>query len=241
MKIIEVHTKSIFTRTNLPGVQWTVNPYLGCTHGCKYCYVPLILQDKRKLPGEWGSFVEVKINAPMLAMATPQGRIMFSTGCDPYQEIEKQYALTRKILECMCPSANVYILTKSPLILRDVDVLSKFTNITVGFSFFTTDEHTRRMAEPNAPPNEQRVEALAEIKRMGFKTHIHIGPLIPSLSHIEDLIEVLLPFADSLSYEFLNPKAKGIMERIFPNIPLFPSGGERRYIHTLFRRLTKPN
>jgi len=127
MKIKKIKTKSIIVKSNLPDGDFVINPYVGCTHGCKYCYARFM----KRFTGHsesWGSFVDVKINAPDLI---PEGTnkyreksITISSVTDPCQLIERKYKITRKILERLIPlQPNLDLITKSDLVVRDIEEL----------------------------------------------------------------------------------------------------------------------
>lgn len=181
MLIKEISAKSILSKSKVS--DWTINPYIGCQHGCFYCYAQFIKRFKPyKEP--WGQFVEVKINAPELLekeiKKKRRGVIWISGLCDPYQPLENKYQLTRKILEIIQKyNWPVTIQTKSPLILRDLNLLKKFHRIEVGFSITTGNDRIRRLFEPKAPSIEERIKALERLQGEGIKTFVMIAPLLP--------------------------------------------------------------
>ena len=141
MKINQLQAKSILIKTKLPASDWVVNPYNGCSFACAYCYAATMA--RWKYPDEiWGSYVDVKLNAPdLLKQALLKlekkhqnkdfGTIFFSSVCDPYQAAEVKFQLTKKCLEVLQNfgyQGEVSILTKSSLITRDIDVLKKLKN-----------------------------------------------------------------------------------------------------------------
>jgi DNA repair photolyase len=132
----------------------------------------------------WGRFVDVKMNAPELLMKqlkrAEKGNIIVSSVTDPYQPVEAQYLITRKCLETLRYfHFPVAILTKSPLVLRDLDIISKLDNVEVGITITTDNDRIRRLFEPNAPPIDSRIEALKKLHRAGIPTYAFIGPTLP--------------------------------------------------------------
>jgi len=133
MRIREVKCKTALSKSNLPGLDYSLNPYRGCQHSCAYCYVPNVLRIKRN---EWGSFVDVKTNIPNvlskeLRIKKP-GVVGISTITDPYQPAENNYKLTRYCLEQLLRhDFPVCIQTKSDLVARDIDLISKFSKAEV--------------------------------------------------------------------------------------------------------------
>ncbi len=182
MKIKEIQSKSILSKSGV--YDWTINPYVGCQHGCVYCYAKFI----KRFSGhkeKWGEFVDIKVNAPELLAKEikkkRKGRVWLSGVCDPYQPLEKKYELTRKCLKILWENGwPVTIQTKSPLVLRDLDLFKKFKEIEVGFSIATGDEEIKMIFEPKAPQIEQRIKALGELRQQGVRTYAMIAPLLPS-------------------------------------------------------------
>lgn len=148
-RIKEIEAKSILTKSGIPGVDYCINPYVGCFHACKYCYATFM----KRFTGHteaWGSFVDVKVNAPDVLQKQlknkVKGRVMVSSVTDAYQPIEAKYKLTRKCLEILLQNQfPVDILTKSPLVLRDLDLIKKFKDIEVGVTITTNDDKIRKV------------------------------------------------------------------------------------------------
>jgi DNA repair photolyase len=183
MKIKEVFAKTILTKTAIPGFDYCINPYVGCWHGCRYCYASFMKRfTGHKEP--WGEFVDVKVNASgilrrQLQHARP-GVAAVGTVTDPYQPPERRYCVTRSILEVLLEKQfPVNVLTRSPLCLRDIDLFKKFRDIRVGISITTHDEKMRKIFEPRAPSIESRVKALTALRCEGIRTYVFIGPMLP--------------------------------------------------------------
>ena len=181
MIVKEVYAKTILSKSKVS--DYTINPYIGCEHGCTYCYARFM----RRYTGHreaWGEFVDVKINAARLLRheigRKRRGRVWISGVCDPYQPLEKRYKLTKKCLEILSDHDwPVTIQTKSPLVLRDIELLRRFGDIEAGFSIPTADDEIRGVFEPNSPPVKTRVEALERLHDEGIKTYAMIAPLLP--------------------------------------------------------------
>ena len=146
MKIKEIKAKSIITKSAL--ADYVINPYTGCMHGCIYCYARFMKRFTNH-PEPWGDFVDVKINAPdLIPEKTDKYKnktILMGSVTDAYHPIEIKYKLTRKILEKLIPlQLDLNILTKSDLVLRDIDLLKKFKNLLVTFSLSFLDEKYRK-------------------------------------------------------------------------------------------------
>ena len=161
------------------GSEYTANFYKGCSHGCVYCYVPSLIHDERG----WGTFVDVKVNAPEVLdreLRTAEPKVVFlSSASDSYQPVEARYKITRRCLEVLLKHGfPVSILTRSPLILRDLDLLKRFEWIRVGFSISTACD---RRYEPGVVPVERRVECLRKLSSVGIRTWVSMAPIIPRL------------------------------------------------------------
>ena len=191
----EIECKSILTKSGIEGVDYALNPYVGCAHGCVYCYASFM----KRFTGhkeEWGTFVDVKVNAAeVLARQmrrAKKGSVVPSTVTDPYQPLEEGYEITHACLEVLRDyDFPVSILTKSDLVLRDLDLLRSLKDVEVGFTITTLDDEVQRVLEPHSPPASARLAALAELAGAGVKTWAFCGPLLPFLSDGEEQIDAL--------------------------------------------------
>ena len=164
MIVKEIEVKSILTRSKIEGVSYCLNPYVGCAHACGYCYARFM----KKFSGHtepWGDFVDVKMNAPQVLerqlKTAKKECVSISTVTDPYQPVEKKFQITRRCLEIFIKhKVPVSILTKSPLVSRDLDLFSCFPDSEVGISITTDNDTIRRIFEPRVPTIDQRCEAL---------------------------------------------------------------------------------
>jgi DNA repair photolyase len=139
----------------------------------------------------WGEFVDIKMNAPDLLEAELRkkepGKVWVSGVCDPYQPLERRYQLTRRCLEILTRRGwPVVVQTRSPLVVRDVDILSAAKDLEVGLTIPTADDQIRRLFEPKAPPIEARLRALDELHRAGIRTFAMIAPLLPGAEVLAD-------------------------------------------------------
>ena len=220
--VSEIKAKTILTKSGLPGSDWVINPYNGCSFGCSYCYAAQIARWKH--PKEvWGSYVDIKVNAPDLLKKELEklekkfhsrdfGTIFFSSVTDPYMGIEAKYLLTRNCLQILVDfgyRGEICIQTKSPLVTRDIDLLSKLFNLTVGMTITTLDDKVSRFLEVAAPPVSARLEGLKRLHLAGIKTYAFVGPLLPSSSSKNTIKNIL----DTL-------EKVGISEVWFENINL---------------------
>jgi len=154
----------------------------------------------------WGQFVDVKLNAPDLLKREITrkkiGRVWISGVCDPYQPLEAKYKLTRQCLEILAGNHwPVVVQTRSPLVLRDMDILKMGNDFEVGFSITTADDNIRKLFEPNAPPIKERVRALDELHQAGIRTYAMIAPILPNA---ENLAEILAEKVDYVMFDRMN-------------------------------------
>lgn len=195
MIVREIECKSLLTRSGIASIDYALNPYVGCAHGCVYCYASFM----KHFTGHqeaWGSFVDVRVNAAAVLAKqmkrAKRGKISLSTVTDPYQPLEKQYQITRACLEVLAAyDFPVSILTKSALVRRDIDLLRRFPDVDVGFTISTLDDELRQVFEPGASPIPARLAALDELAQAGIKTWGFCGPLLPFLSDGEEQMEAL--------------------------------------------------
>jgi DNA repair photolyase len=203
MIIKETQPKTILSKSKI--YPYVINPYTGCQHACSYCYARFM----KRVTGHtepWGQFVDVKITAPDLlrveVVKKKPGKVWVSGVCDPYQPLEVKYQLTRQCLEILaqhgCPVA---VQTRSPLVLRDIDILKSGKNFEIGFSVPTADDAIRKLFEPLAPAIQARVGALDELHRAGIRTFAMIAPMLPGA---EGLPEILAGKVDRVLVDRMN-------------------------------------
>lgn len=169
----------------MDGYDYTLNPYSGCTFGCTYCYAAFFSRSKA-LRATWGHWVEVKQNALSLLEKfrhkSLYGKsIYMSSVTDPYQPIEKKLALTRALLLELLHfhQPRLVVQTRSPLITRDVDILTSFNNLQVNMTITTDDEIVRKVFEPLCPSNKDRLKAISTLHSAGIACCITLTPLLP--------------------------------------------------------------
>lgn len=211
MVIREVQAKSILSASKV--YPYVLNPYGGCQFGCRYCYARFM----KKYTGHrepWGQFVDVKMNAAELLERELQKKkpaeVWISGVCDPYQPLEGTYRLTRSCLALLVRHHwPIRIQTKSPLLVRDIDILSatvdgKAPDSHVGFSIATAEEEILRLFEPNSPPLADRLDALKHLHEAGIRTYVMIAPLLPGaeqlISQIEGRVDYV--YVDRMNYRY---------------------------------------
>lgn len=190
--IKEIKVKTALLPSKLPGLDYALNPYMGCTHACIYCYAPSVIHWN----GKWGELVEAKVNLPRILSKTIRTKkksvVGLGTVTDPYQPIEEKYQITRRCLEILqLHDFPVCIQTKSALVLRDIDLLREFSNIEVGVTLTSPDDSVRSKLEPGASSVAERLRALRELGENGIDTWVFLGPLMPHITDIEGLVDAV--------------------------------------------------
>lgn len=206
LKITEIRAKTILSGSKV--FDYALNPYVGCMHNCVYCYARFM----KRFSGHrerWGEFVDVKINAPELLTneisRKKRGRVWISGVCDPYQPIEKRYGLTGRCLEILAAHDwPVTVQTKSPLVIRDIEILKRFQDAEVGFTITTADESIRRRFEYGAPPIGQRLKAIEMLHAEGINTFVMIAPILPGADGLVELLKGKIDYVllDRLNYHY---------------------------------------
>lgn len=215
MRVREILCKSAIVKSKIPGVDFALNPYTGCEHGCVYCYASFMTRFSLH-PETWGGFVDVKVNFPQALRRECRrvggGEIVISSVTDPYQPVEAEYGITRECLHILeetqdarseavaLPGSGVAetsrvplvsVLTKSDMVVRDADILSRMRRVEVGMTVTTVDDRVSRAFEPRAPDSSRRFRALEILATRGIYTWAFAGPLIPHYSDGAESIRVL--------------------------------------------------
>ncbi len=196
LEFLHVAAKRILNRvperSRVP-FRWTINVYRGCSHACRYCFArPTHAYLGLNTGDDFDRKIIVKINAVerlRAELADPHWTneaVAMGTNTDPYQRCEGKYRLTRGVLEALAEHGTpLSILTKSPLVVRDLDILTdaaQTTDVTVNFSVGTLDERVWRATEPGTPHPRRRVEAMRRLAEAGIRTGALIAPILPALS-----------------------------------------------------------
>ncbi|KYH30803.1 SPL family radical SAM protein [Neomoorella mulderi] len=197
------YCKTALNRTGIPGYCYCLNPYFGCSHGCHYCYADTVLRFSNRSE-KWGEFVAAKENFPevlrreLRRRRAPLGRTILGTVTDAYQPAEAEFGLTRASLEVFAeewPDVEIDLLTKSDLVVRDVDLLKELKNCSVGFTVTTPDDAAAGVLEPGAAPPSARLKAAGRLVAEGINVWAFIAPVLPGVSDapgaLEELIAVL--------------------------------------------------
>lgn len=220
--IREIEVQSVMTKSSLPVGGFSVNPYVGCPHACKYCYASFM----KRFTGHtepWGTFLDVKHWKPITNPHKYDGqRIVIGSVTDGYNPYEEEFCMTRRLLEELKgTNAEIMICTKSDLVLRDLDLLKKFPKVTVSWSINTLDEQFR-MDMDCAVSIERRIEAMKKVYEAGIRTVCFVSPIFPGITDVKSIIGRVKDFADLIWLENLNLRGqfKGtIMSYIRENHP----------------------
>lgn len=202
MRIREVSCKSMLVASKLPACDYVVNPYMGCSFACAYCYASFMGRFCGESIESWGRYLSVKVNAVevfrrdlgRLSAKRRDATILLSSVTDAWQGPEKKYRLTRGVLETLREDlypGTVAMLTKSPLVLRDLDVIAALPRKEVGVTITATDDAIGRFLEVQAPSAADRLRTLAELNAAGIPTYAFVGPLLPHYRHRRDLLDEL--------------------------------------------------
>lgn len=182
-----VDAKSILTESSgfIDAYNYTLNPYSGCTFGCSYCYAAFFVRDRDERDA-WGRWVKVKQNALEVLRRRRRkplrdATIYMSSVTDPYQPIERELGLTRALLEELLAYHRVRLVvqTRSPLVVRDLDLLAQFPAVRVNMTVTTDDEAVRKAFEPTCASIDARLKAITAVQQAGVPTCITMTPLLP--------------------------------------------------------------
>ena len=189
MKIKEIEVKSVMTKSNLPVADFSVNPYVGCAHACKYCYASFMKRFTNH-PEPWGEFIDVKMWPEIKNTKKYAGKEAFlGSVTDCYQPCEAKYKRTRALLEQLQGiGISISIATKSDLVLRDLDLIKTFPNARVSWSINTLDEEFRQEMDRGVSI-ERRLEAMRQFYEAGVQTTCFISPIFPGITDVEAIIK----------------------------------------------------
>lgn len=229
----EIQCKSAINRVQGLPFSWSINPYRGCRHACVYCYARPTHEYLGLSGGE--EFQEVilaKVNAPDIVRVELNKKswrgetVVIGTATDPYQQAESRYKLTRRILEAFRDRANpVSVTTKSPMILRDIDVLAdlaRMATVTVCVTITTMDEGLWRKIEPTTAKPRKRLEAIRVLRSHGIQAGVLLSPILPGLTdgidHLEPVVAQAAEYGGSFLTESVLRLGPGISDYYLPFI-----------------------
>lgn len=222
-QIKTIYVKNILSKSNLPVCEYSVNPYVGCTHGCKYCYASFM----KRFTGHtepWGTFLDVKEWPTIKHPEKYAGRELFiGSVTDPYNPQEETFGRTRELLlQLKGSGANISIATKSDLVLRDLELIKSFPDARVSWSINTLDEDFRKDMD-EAVSIERRLAAMEAFHRAGVRTTCFISPIFPGITDAEAIIRRAKDHCNLVWLENLNLRGSFrtvIMEYINEKYPL---------------------
>jgi DNA repair photolyase len=209
IRFYEVRARSALNRvperSRMP-FRWTINPYRGCAHACVYCFArPTHTYLDFNAREDFEREIVVKVNLPevlRVELARPSWKrehVALGTNTDPYQWVESRYRLMPEVWAALLQSGTACsVLTKSPLVLRDIDVLRRLSErggFTANLSVPTLDEQAWRATEPHTPHPRKRLEAVAELVRAGIPTGVLVAPLMPGINDRPEQVERILEMA----------------------------------------------
>ena len=202
--IQEITVKSVLTKSNLPVSDYSVNPYVGCTHGCRYCYASFMKRFTNH-PEPWGTFLDVKYWPEIKHPDRYAGKELFlGSVTDPYLLQEETYRRTRTLLEQFRGSGvRLSIATKSDLVLRDLDLIKTFPDARVSWSVNTLDEGFKNDMD-NAVSIQRRLTAMEEFHRAGVRTTCFISPIFPGITDVKSIIRQVKEHCNLVWLENLN-------------------------------------
>jgi DNA repair photolyase len=201
VRVIEIEARSALVASRL-GVDYVINPYTGCCFGCAYCYATFMSRYVSEPIESWGEYVYVKRNLVdvferELGRMKPERRsrsIFMSSVTDPYQGVEAKYRLTRGVMEALARErypGPVSVLTKSPLVLRDMELFRRLPDFEAGMTVTSAEDGIGRWLEAHAPRPNKRLEALRALNEAGIRTYAFVGPLVPHFVERTELLENL--------------------------------------------------
>lgn len=229
IRVTTIPTKTYLSKSKIPGAKYVINPYVGCPHKCLYCYA----QFMRKFSAHrepWGDFLDVKLcNKPLSPRQLFHQPVFLSSVTDPYNPFEHKYRVTRRLLEQLVScKAQVSILTKSALVIRDIDLLKQLPTCEVAFSFSTVDEQVRKQLEPGTSRTAEKIDALKTIHQAGIFTAVMAAPLLPGISDWKAIVQATAPYVDEFRFDSLNmrgtfqPRLMNFIDASYPYLlPLY--------------------
>lgn len=204
MIIKEIEVKNVITKSNLPVCDFSVNPYTGCEHACKYCYASFMKRFTNH-PEPWGEFLDVKYWDKIRNPKKYAGKELFiGSVTDPYNPQEEIYGRTRALLtELQGSGAKLSIATKSDLILRDLDIIKTFPDVRVSWSVNTLDEIFKDDMD-KAVSIKRRLAAMKAFHKAGVRTTCFISPIFPVITDVKAIIEQAKEHCNLIWLENLN-------------------------------------
>ncbi len=223
MKVSNCSDRPLVVPCDLEGLNYQIDPYIGCQHHCYYCYALEYAETNWSEEVLTYKDIERVLNRELDAI--PPQKIYFGYNTDAYQPIEAELFQTRKVLTILRKRGfGASILTKSDLVVRDIDILKAMPDANVGISVAFDDDDMRRRFESNAKDIDDRIDALSECKKQGIRTSALICPVIPHITNVEVLLSKLAGYADKI----------WIYRLSLPNAQDLPSLNVKRILNQFF-------
>ncbi|MGL5041744.1 MAG: radical SAM protein [Culicoidibacterales bacterium] len=235
-----ISTKNIIVKSNLPAADYVINPYVGCTHDCQYCYA-VFMKRFYQIDKPWGKFVFEKQFPPIKNIEKYHGKkVLLSSVTDPYQPIEKKRGKTRQIIEQFCQTdVHLEVLTKSNLVERDIDLFQQIPHMLVGMSMsLINPQHAKKM-ERGCPSYSKRLATIRTIAKNGIDTYAFISPIFPFLT---DYKQIILDVKDTVKYIYVeNLNLRGsyketILASILEIAPEHHQAYQKIYINSAYKQ-----
>lgn len=204
IKLQHKQVNDYVTKSNLPVSDFVINPYIGCPHGCKYCYASFMKRfTKHEEP--WGEFLDIKeCTRPINIKKIEHHSVFLSSVTDCYNPFEETYGITRHILEQLVDvDCELGISTKSSLILRDIDLLKRCKNLKLSISINTLDEQFKDDMD-QASSIQERLHTLHTLHEHGIYTVLFLSPIFPGITNVEEIVTCSKDFIDEYWFENLN-------------------------------------
>jgi len=220
-----VSASALCTASKLPASDYVINPYIGCTHRCAYCYACFM----GRFTGhseKWGTYLEPKRYESYRLPKNLEGKtILIGSVTDAYNPSEKKFEQMPSILRALTDcKAHVEILTKSNLVLRDIELIKAVPDIAVGISLSNINDEDNRIIEPGASSAAERIDALKKLHEAGIKTYLFIAPYLPGITDMKKLCDETEGSVDYVCVENLNlrgsykPTMLGLIKKLHPDV-----------------------
>lgn len=230
---VDAPCKTVLNRVQDMPFKWSINPYTGCAHACRYCYArAFYIKAERGTPADFDQRIYVKRNAPEVLRSELFRRswkrevVVVGAATDPYQPGEARFGITRGILEALRDARTpVSLITKGPMILRDLQILQHMeaqTGVEVNITIPSMDESVWRTLEPGAPPPRARMEAVRRLNAAGVPTGVFMAPMLPGISDNEAALRSVMEAAAEAGAPYVVPiplrLGPGVREWFLPYI-----------------------
>lgn len=196
--------KDYLNKTKLTTLDYVINPYVGCPNKCLYCYAAY-MSSFSKHSEEWGEFIDIKrTNKRINIFKIKNKKVMISTVTDPYNSFEEKYATTRMIMEQLVKSeAFISVVTKSKLVLRDIDLFKKMKHVEVAISMSVLDEQVKKKIEPYSSSVQERLDTLKILKQSGIRTIVFVAPKLKDIDEFQKgIMSFLIAFENACVFKY---------------------------------------